>query len=100
MSQVNPGLFNTMNLKTELEPGQGGNTAEAAQYLNRVLKRPVPEKPSEIWRTYLRRYKNMQEMQRVVRLDSFVLMVRKQSECFNVLYTDEAFPVNTAPHVQ
>lgn len=57
MSQVNPALFSTMNLKTELEAGQGSNTAEAAQYLNRVLKRHVPEKPTEIWRTYLRRYK-------------------------------------------
>ncbi|XP_051281324.1 zinc finger protein castor homolog 1 isoform X4 [Dicentrarchus labrax] len=56
MSQVNPALFNAMNLKTELEAGQGGNTSETAQYLNRVLKRPMPEKPSEIWRTYLRRF--------------------------------------------
>ncbi|XP_069545133.1 zinc finger protein castor homolog 1 isoform X3 [Brachyistius frenatus] len=56
MSQVNPALFNAMNLKTELEAGQGGDTSEAAQYLNRVLKRPLPEKPTEIWRTYLRRF--------------------------------------------
>lgn len=56
MSQVNPALFNAMNLKTELEAGQGSNAAEAAQYLNRILKRPTPEKPTEIWRTYLRRY--------------------------------------------
>ncbi|KAK2851265.1 hypothetical protein Q5P01_007541 [Channa striata] len=56
MSQVNPALFNTMNLKTELDAGQGGDASEAAQYLNRVLKRPLPEKPTEIWRTYLRRF--------------------------------------------
>uniref|UniRef100_A0A3Q1F2A5 Castor zinc finger 1 n=1 Tax=Acanthochromis polyacanthus TaxID=80966 RepID=A0A3Q1F2A5_9TELE len=56
MSQVNPALFNAMNLKTELEAGQGSDTSEAAQYLNRVLKRPLPEKPTEIWRTYLRRF--------------------------------------------
>ncbi|XP_047439654.1 zinc finger protein castor homolog 1 isoform X4 [Mugil cephalus] len=56
MSQVNPALFNAMNLKTELEGGQGGDSSEAAQYLNRVLKRPLPEKPNEIWRTYLRRF--------------------------------------------
>uniref|UniRef100_UPI0037E90124 zinc finger protein castor homolog 1 isoform X4 n=1 Tax=Semicossyphus pulcher TaxID=241346 RepID=UPI0037E90124 len=56
MSQVNPALFNAMNLKTELEAGQGSSTSEAAQYLNRVLKRPMAEKPTEIWRTYLRRF--------------------------------------------
>ncbi|XP_031701427.1 zinc finger protein castor homolog 1 isoform X3 [Anarrhichthys ocellatus] len=56
MSQVNPALFNAMHLKTELEASQGGNSSEAAQYLNRVLKRPLPEKSAEIWRTYLRRF--------------------------------------------
>ncbi|XP_077939652.1 zinc finger protein castor homolog 1 isoform X3 [Gasterosteus aculeatus] len=56
MSQVNPALFSAMNLKTELESGQEGNTSEAAHYLNRVLKRPLPEKSTEIWRTYLRRF--------------------------------------------
>ncbi|XP_030588822.1 zinc finger protein castor homolog 1 isoform X3 [Archocentrus centrarchus] len=56
MSQVNPALFSAMNLKTELEAGEGGDTSEAAQYLNKVLKRPLPEKPTEIWRTYLRRF--------------------------------------------
>lgn len=55
MSQTNPALFSAMNLKSELEGGQGNDTSEAAQYLNRVLKRPQPEKPTEIWRTYLRR---------------------------------------------
>ncbi|KAM3872394.1 zinc finger protein castor homolog 1 [Diretmus argenteus] len=54
MSQVNPALFNAMHLKTELEAGQGVDTSEAAQYLNRVMKRP--DKPTEIWRTYLRRF--------------------------------------------
>lgn len=57
MSQVNPALFNTMKLKTELEAGQGANTNEAARYLNRVLKQPPLDKPNEIWRTYLRRYR-------------------------------------------
>ncbi|KAM7412130.1 hypothetical protein PAMA_021877 [Pampus argenteus] len=56
MNKVNPALFNAMNLKTELETGQGSDTSEAAQYLNRVLKRPMADKPSEIWRTYLRRF--------------------------------------------
>uniref|UniRef100_A0A8D3B5D0 Castor zinc finger 1 n=1 Tax=Scophthalmus maximus TaxID=52904 RepID=A0A8D3B5D0_SCOMX len=56
MSQVNPALFHAMNLKTEPEPGQGSDTSEAAQYLNRVLKRPLLEKHTEIWRTYLRRF--------------------------------------------
>ncbi|XP_017273268.1 zinc finger protein castor homolog 1 isoform X5 [Kryptolebias marmoratus] len=54
MSQVNPALFNAINLKTELEGGQANDSSEAAQYLNRVLKRP--ENPTEIWRTYLRRF--------------------------------------------
>uniref|UniRef100_A0A3P9H9V4 Castor zinc finger 1 n=1 Tax=Oryzias latipes TaxID=8090 RepID=A0A3P9H9V4_ORYLA len=56
MSQTNPALFSAMNLKSELEGGQGNDTSEAAQYLNRVLKRPQPEKPTEIWRTYLRSF--------------------------------------------
>lgn len=56
MTQVNPALFSTMNLKTELEAGQGANACEGAQYLSRVLKKSVLEKPTEIWRTYLRRY--------------------------------------------
>ncbi|XP_029910824.1 zinc finger protein castor homolog 1 isoform X7 [Myripristis murdjan] len=56
MSQVNPALFNAMNLKTELEAGQGSDTLEAAQYLNTVIKRPLADKPTEIWRTYLRRF--------------------------------------------
>ncbi|XP_042266350.1 zinc finger protein castor homolog 1 isoform X5 [Thunnus thynnus] len=57
MSEVNPALFNAMNLKTELETGQGSDTSEAAQYLNRVLKRPLGlDKPTEIWKTYLRRF--------------------------------------------
>ncbi|CAK6951270.1 zinc finger protein castor homolog 1 isoform X2 [Scomber scombrus] len=56
MSEVNPALFNAMNLKTELETGQGSDTSEAAQYLNRVLKRPMADKHTEIWRTYLRRF--------------------------------------------
>ncbi|XP_054905914.1 zinc finger protein castor homolog 1 isoform X2 [Poeciliopsis prolifica] len=54
MSQVNPALFNAMNLKTELQGGQVHDTSEAAQYLHRVLKRP--ENTTEIWKTYLRRF--------------------------------------------
>ncbi|KAM8830673.1 zinc finger protein castor homolog 1 isoform 1-T1 [Synchiropus picturatus] len=53
MTHVNPALF---NLKTEMEGGQGADNSEAAQYLNRVLKRPLAEKPTEIWKTYLRRF--------------------------------------------
>lgn len=56
MSQVNPALFSTMNLKTELEVGHGANAGDGAQYLSRVLRKPAMEKPTEIWRTYLRRY--------------------------------------------
>ncbi|XP_076019583.1 zinc finger protein castor homolog 1 isoform X1 [Genypterus blacodes] len=56
MSQVNPALFNAMNLKTELDGGPGADTSEAAQYLSRVLKRPQLEKHNEMWRTYLRRF--------------------------------------------
>uniref|UniRef100_A0AAZ1XH24 C2H2-type domain-containing protein n=1 Tax=Oreochromis aureus TaxID=47969 RepID=A0AAZ1XH24_OREAU len=56
MSQVNPALFNAMNLKTELEAGEGGDSSEAAQYLSKVLKRPLAEKATEIWRAYLRRF--------------------------------------------
>ncbi|XP_019743567.1 zinc finger protein castor homolog 1 isoform X7 [Hippocampus comes] len=56
MAQVNPALFNAMHLKTELEGGQAGENPEVAQYLSQVLKRPQLDKPSEIWRTYLRRF--------------------------------------------
>ncbi|XP_051906395.1 zinc finger protein castor homolog 1 isoform X7 [Hippocampus zosterae] len=56
MAQVNPALFNAMHLKTELEGGQAGENSEVAQYLSQVLKRPQFDKPSEIWRTYLRRF--------------------------------------------
>lgn len=79
MSQVNPALFHAMNLKTEPEPGQGSDTSEAAQYLNRVLKRPLLEKHTEIWRTYLRRYKNMQDVHsHKTGFSLFILIVRKQ----------------------
>uniref|UniRef100_A0A3Q2T4I0 Castor zinc finger 1 n=1 Tax=Fundulus heteroclitus TaxID=8078 RepID=A0A3Q2T4I0_FUNHE len=54
MSQVNPALFNAMNLKTELEGGQVHDASEAAHYMHRVLKRP--ETTNEIWKTYLRRF--------------------------------------------
>ncbi|XP_076132182.1 zinc finger protein castor homolog 1 isoform X4 [Alosa pseudoharengus] len=56
MTQVNPGFFSALNLKTELENNQGTDTSEAAQYLCRVMGRPLPEKPVELWRTYLRRF--------------------------------------------
>uniref|UniRef100_A0A3Q2Y737 Castor zinc finger 1 n=1 Tax=Hippocampus comes TaxID=109280 RepID=A0A3Q2Y737_HIPCM len=56
MAQVNPALFNAMHLKTELEGGQAGENPEVAQYLSQVLKRPQLDKPSEIWRTYLRSF--------------------------------------------
>lgn len=54
--QMNAGFFSALNLKTEMEIGQGADTSEAAQYLSRIMKRPMPDKPSELWRTYLRRY--------------------------------------------
>lgn len=85
MSQVNPALFNAMNLKTELEAGEGGDTSEAAHYLSKVLKRPLAEKATEIWRTYLRRYKNNNNnnthTQEARRDTGFIMRVRKQSEC-------------------
>ncbi|KAG7472766.1 hypothetical protein MATL_G00112430 [Megalops atlanticus] len=56
MSQVNAGFFSTMNMKGDLENSQGADNSEAAQYLSRVMKRPVPEKPAELWKTYLRRF--------------------------------------------
>ncbi|KAF4078041.1 hypothetical protein AMELA_G00194850 [Ameiurus melas] len=55
MSQVNPGFFSALNLKSELESGQAADSSDAAQYLSRLVKRPVLEKPTE-WKTYLRRY--------------------------------------------
>ncbi|KAJ8371085.1 hypothetical protein SKAU_G00111130 [Synaphobranchus kaupii] len=56
MSQVNAGFFSGMNLKAELEGSQAADNSEAAQYLSRVMKRPVQDKPIELWRTYLRRF--------------------------------------------
>ncbi|KAI1892609.1 hypothetical protein AGOR_G00135340 [Albula goreensis] len=56
MSQVNAGFFSGMNVKAEMEGGQGVDNSEAAQYLSRVMKRPQQEKPAELWRTYLRRF--------------------------------------------
>ncbi|XP_074538015.1 zinc finger protein castor homolog 1 isoform X5 [Halichoeres trimaculatus] len=56
MTQANSAQFNALHLKTELESGQGSSSSEAAQYLNSVLKRPIAEKPTEIWRKYLRRF--------------------------------------------
>lgn len=56
MSQVNPGFFSTLNLKSELESGQAADSSDAAQYLSRLIKRPAPDKSAELWRTYLRRY--------------------------------------------
>ncbi|KAJ8378908.1 hypothetical protein AAFF_G00233420 [Aldrovandia affinis] len=56
MSQVNASFFSGMNLKTELEGGPGMDNSEAAQYLSRVMKRPLQDRPAELWRTYLRRF--------------------------------------------
>ncbi|XP_061114808.1 zinc finger protein castor homolog 1 isoform X3 [Conger conger] len=56
MSQVNPGFFSGMSLKAELEGGHGVDNSEAAQYLSRAMKRPIQDKASELWRTYLRRF--------------------------------------------
>ncbi|XP_045552092.1 zinc finger protein castor homolog 1 isoform X4 [Salmo salar] len=56
MNKMNAGFFSALNLKTEMEIGQGADTSEAAQYLSRIMKRPMPDKPSELWRTYLRRF--------------------------------------------
>ncbi|XP_030623560.1 zinc finger protein castor homolog 1 [Chanos chanos] len=56
MTQVNPNFFSALNLKSELEGGQGTDHSEAAQYLSRVMKKQAPEKPAELWRTYLRRF--------------------------------------------
>nr|XP_055045398.1 zinc finger protein castor homolog 1 isoform X2 [Misgurnus anguillicaudatus] len=53
MAHVGPGFFNSLDLKSELEGAQ--DCTDAAQYL-RVMKRSSPEKPAELWRTYLRRY--------------------------------------------
>lgn len=55
MSQVNPSFFSALNLKSELESGQAADSSDAAQYLSRLIKRPVQDKPSELWKTYLRR---------------------------------------------
>ncbi|XP_015192661.2 zinc finger protein castor homolog 1 isoform X3 [Lepisosteus oculatus] len=56
MSQVNPAFISALSLKTELEGSQPGDSSELAQYLSRVMKVPVQEKPVELWKTYLRRY--------------------------------------------
>ncbi|XP_051961205.1 zinc finger protein castor homolog 1 isoform X4 [Xyrauchen texanus] len=56
MTHVNPGFFGALNLKSELEGAQAADGSEAAQYLSRVMKRSAPEKPVELWRTYLHRY--------------------------------------------
>lgn len=55
MSQVNPGFFSALNLKSELESSQAADSSDAAQYLSKLIKRPVLEKPTELWKTYLRR---------------------------------------------
>ncbi|KAM9445874.1 zinc finger protein castor homolog 1 isoform 4-T5 [Clarias gariepinus] len=56
MNKVNQGFFNALNLKSELESSQAADSRDAAQYLSRLIKRRVPEKPAEVWKTYLRRY--------------------------------------------
>jgi len=52
---MNPGFFNALDLKSELEGAQAADGSDAAQYLSRVMKRSCPEKHTELWRTYLRR---------------------------------------------
>uniref|UniRef100_A0AAR2K267 C2H2-type domain-containing protein n=1 Tax=Pygocentrus nattereri TaxID=42514 RepID=A0AAR2K267_PYGNA len=56
MTQVNPGFFSALTMKSELEGGQAPENSETVQYLSRLMKRPAPEKPAELWKTYLRRY--------------------------------------------
>ncbi|XP_056304818.1 zinc finger protein castor homolog 1 isoform X2 [Danio aesculapii] len=56
MNKMNPGFFNALDLKSELEGAQAADGSDAAQYLCRVMKRSSPEKPTELWKTYLRRY--------------------------------------------
>lgn len=70
-----------MNLKSELEAGQGANACEGAQYLSRVLKKPALEKPTEIWRTYLRRYDSHSDVTHfVVRKQSTALQYTRKVE--------------------
>ncbi|XP_067228175.1 zinc finger protein castor homolog 1 isoform X7 [Chanodichthys erythropterus] len=56
MNKMNPGFFSALDLKSELEGAQSADGSDAAQYLSRVMKRSGPEKHTELWRTYLRRY--------------------------------------------
>ncbi|XP_050953413.1 zinc finger protein castor homolog 1 isoform X5 [Labeo rohita] len=56
MNKMNPGFFSALDLKSELEGAQAADGSDAAQYLSRVMKRSDPEKHTEQWRTYLRRY--------------------------------------------
>ncbi|KAK6303070.1 hypothetical protein J4Q44_G00255240 [Coregonus suidteri] len=52
----NTSLLSSLMNKTELESGQGADTLEATKYLSRIMTRPMPVKPIELWRTYLRRF--------------------------------------------
>lgn len=91
MTQVNPGFFHALNLKTELENSHGTDTSEAAQYLSRVMGRPMQEKPVELWRTYLRRYRRAQwsgykaslewEETRHVLLESYMVQSKPVKHC-------------------
>ncbi|XP_016129421.1 zinc finger protein castor homolog 1-like isoform X4 [Sinocyclocheilus grahami] len=56
MNKMNPGFFSALDLKSELEGAQAANGSDTAQYLSRVMKRSDPEKHTEQWRTYLRRF--------------------------------------------
>uniref|UniRef100_A0A8C1IDP3 Castor zinc finger 1 n=2 Tax=Cyprinus carpio TaxID=7962 RepID=A0A8C1IDP3_CYPCA len=56
MNKMNPGFFSALDLKSELEGAQAADGSDAAHYLSRVMKRSDPEKHTEQWRTYLRRY--------------------------------------------
>ncbi|XP_059397302.1 zinc finger protein castor homolog 1 isoform X4 [Carassius carassius] len=56
MNKMNPGFFRALDLKSELEGVQAANGSDPAQYLSRVMKRSDPEKHSEQWRIFLRRF--------------------------------------------
>ncbi|XP_035378305.1 zinc finger protein castor homolog 1 isoform X2 [Electrophorus electricus] len=56
MTQVNPGFFGALSLKSEMPGGQAPDSTETAHYLSRLMKRPVQEKTPELWKSYLRRY--------------------------------------------
>ncbi|XP_057219298.1 zinc finger protein castor homolog 1 isoform X4 [Triplophysa rosa] len=56
MTHMNPGFFNTLDLKSELEGAQAIDGSDATQYFSAMMKRSGKEKPAELWRAYLHRY--------------------------------------------